>query len=122
MKCSLNFNDEERQRLFNNYWNNLSILQRKEVTLKNIEKPTTGTESRRSYTRDYYIPTENGETKKMCLSFVLKFLRYTLLNATVLNAAKNDARGSKSPKNKTLLRCKKTVHTFIESLPTADSH
>ena len=131
-KCSINFTDDTRQTIFDNYWK-LSEIQKKEFILKYVQKckkkrSTTGKESRTNYIRKYYLPIES-EVFRVCRAFFMstldvksKFLRYTEDSSIALNSAKKDARGCKTSKNKTTPQQLNTLRKFIESLPAVDSH
>lgn len=132
-ECHSNFSLQDRQTLFDEFWN-LSVVQQKEFILKMIKKNrkarTTVANSRRQFTREYFLPKNNDEVR-VCRSFFMstfdlkpKFLRYTeTAISPILKNATNDKRGQyKDVKNKTPPRQLQHVRQYIEALPAVDSH
>jgi len=133
-KCYTKFSDLERANIFAEYYK-LSYIQKKDFVLKHVEKKdkqrsTVVNNSRRKFTRTYYLPKENGDRVVVCRHFFVstldikpKFLRYTENNFNTINCAKDDKRGSATtPKNRTSPRSLKMARIWIESLPAVFGH
>lgn len=131
--CSVIFTQKDREALLKTFWE-FPDIRKKEFILKHIIKDpkgreTVGENSRRKFTRAYFLPKESGECVLVCRYFFMatlcvkpKFLRYTENFSTPLNTASADKRGSKSSKNRTPPRSIKVVREYIESLPAVHGH
>lgn len=136
-KCSINFNEDDRQKIFETYWK-LGYIEKRMFILNNSEIEPV---KRRYLKKENCITKERGcnyihflsksEKKiKVCQQFFIKtldisqkLLQYTLRNRNEdANIPSEDKRGKKEPANKTSAQDTKAIKSFIEMLPALPSH
>lgn len=132
-QCSSFFSNEQRQTIHKAYWN-LGFVQQREFLLRYIKREVKSREtvlnSRRKFTRKYYLPFNENNNIEVCKVFFqstldvgAKLLRYTENNVSqTLGTTSPDKRGKKSSSNKTPPHCIRNVRNFIENLPAVESH
>lgn len=136
-KCVSVFTEEDRQKIFDSFWNLGSYERQKDFVCSRIEEKKTRTylkdndeqkEKKRMVARNYSL--ETGETKSIVCK---KFFRATLdIGEAYINHALKgkseghfqgfDNRGRHTPANKTPEYKLKKVREHIESFPVVDAH
>ncbi|KAL4710736.1 hypothetical protein ACJJTC_004381 [Scirpophaga incertulas] len=124
--------EERRSNIFHYYWSLSKERQRDWIVShskreKVKRKRTSGVNSRREWTTQYFINDGEGQ-KQICLQFLLntldirqRFVHFTL-NHSVQGTSKDDQRGKQIPGNKTSQAVIQSVRNYIEQLPSVPSH
>lgn len=126
------FTEDDRKSIFESYWSLNHQRQRdfllNYIDVHEIKRRRVKSESRRSLTRQYYLPKQQ-EKFKVCRRFFLntldvtdKLLRYSENNRSDIKTSKIDERGKRCPKNKTAVDDVNTAIAFINKLPAVPSH
>ncbi|CAG9817185.1 unnamed protein product [Phaedon cochleariae] len=124
--------EDRRKLLFENYWA-LSHQRKKDfivnhIDIHEVKRRRIETESRKSLTRNYFLP-KGDEKIKVCRRFFMrtldvsdKLLRYTENSRSDIETSKIYERGKHDPKNKTPASYTDYVISFINKLPAVPSH
>jgi len=133
-KCKNKFSEEDRQKLFTEFWSSGDPIRQKDYILGcvrtiDIKRKRVEGISRRNISKEYSL-TFKDERKIVCLQFILstlditkKFLYYTVDNASPAKIlSKLDKRGKHVPINKKSEDTLKSIDEFIQKLPAVKSH
>jgi len=101
----------------------IKVIDKKRSYTKNQDTP------RRKFTREYYLPVENGKDEKVCKNFFKKLFLLSdgrisrfIKSKMVSNTPPRDKRGKHTPFNKTDNLKIAEIKEFINKFPSYESH